>query len=105
MPSPFGAWERVRLLPKALLDYLGYAIYFWINEGTPLEPVHVHVAKGKPAQNATKIWMTREGIRMEHNNSNIPPKDLKALLDFIGENQSTIIRVWLNRFGEAKLKQ
>ena len=105
MPSQFGAWERVRLLPKALLDYLGYVIYFQINEGAPLEPVHVHVAKGKPTQNATKIWLTKEGIKLEHNNSNIPSKDLKALLEFISENQSTIICVWLNRFGEAKLKK
>ena len=105
MPSQFGAWERVRLLPKALLDYLGDVIYFWINEEVPLEPVHVHVAKGKPTQNATKIWLTKEGIKLDHNNSNIPSKDLKALLEFISENQSTIIRVWLNRFGEAKLKK
>lgn len=105
MPLQSGAWERVRLLPKALLDYLGYAIYFWINEGAPLEPVHVHVSKGKPTQNATKVWLTKEGIKLEHNNSNIPAKDLKALLEFISENQSTIIRVWLNRFGEARLKR
>ena len=105
MPSQFGAWERVRLLPKALLDYLGYVIYFQINEGAPLEPIHVHVAKGKPTQNDTKIWLTKEGIKLDHNNSNIPSKDLKALLEFISENQSTIIRVWLNRFGEAKLKK
>lgn len=94
----------MRLLPKALLDYLGYVIYFWINEGIPLEPVHVHVAKGKPTPSATKIWLTKEGCKLEHNNSEIPPKDLKALLEFINENKSTVINVWLNRFGEAKLK-
>ena len=91
-------------MPKALLDYLGYVIYFWISEGAPLEPVHVHVAKGRPTPNATKIWLTKEGVRLEHNNSGIPPKDLKALLEFISENKSTIINRWLNRFGEAKLK-
>ena len=31
-----------------------YSIYFWSNEGDPLEPIHVHVAKGKPIPNATK---------------------------------------------------
>ena len=92
-------------MPKALLDYLGYVIYFWINEGIPLEPVHVHVAKGKPTPSATKIWLTKEGCKLEHNNSEIPPKDLKALLEFINENKSTVINVWLNRFGEAKLKK
>ena len=32
-------------MPKALLDYLGYVIYFWIGDGT--EPVHVHISPGK----------------------------------------------------------
>lgn len=32
-----------------------YWVYFWSNEGRPLEPVHVHVAEGSPAPNATKI--------------------------------------------------
>jgi len=34
-------------------------VYFWSNEGVPLEPVHVHVSEGVPAANATKIWITR----------------------------------------------
>lgn len=25
-----------------------YLVYFWSNEGEPLEPIHVHIAKGKP---------------------------------------------------------
>ena len=25
-----------------------YLIYFWANEGNPLEPIHVHIAEGKP---------------------------------------------------------
>ena len=30
-------------------------------EGEPLEPVHVHLAEGTPAANATKIWITKSG--------------------------------------------
>ena len=26
----------------------GYWVYFWANEGEPIEPVHVHIAYGKP---------------------------------------------------------
>lgn len=33
-----------------------YTVYFWMNEGNPHEPVHVHVSKGIPSQNATKMW-------------------------------------------------
>ena len=30
-----------------------YWVYFWANENEPLEPVHVHIAEGKPTSNAT----------------------------------------------------
>lgn len=36
-----------------------YIIYYWVNEGVPLEPVHVHVSDGKPSENGTKIWITK----------------------------------------------
>ena len=38
-----------------------YLVYFWSNESKPLEPVHVHVSKGKPTEYATKIWITKKG--------------------------------------------
>lgn len=38
-----------------------YIVYFWANENEPLEPVHVHVVKGIPTSNATKIWITKAG--------------------------------------------
>ena len=38
-----------------------YWVYFWTNEGEPLEPIHVHIAEGKPLPNATKIWITKDG--------------------------------------------
>ena len=38
-----------------------YSVYFWSNEGNPLEPVHVHITEGRPYQNATKIWLTSGG--------------------------------------------
>ena len=37
----------------------GYTVYFWSNENN--EPIHVHVTKGKPTPNATKIWLTKSG--------------------------------------------
>lgn len=35
-----------------------YIVYFWSNDSTPLEPVHVHIAEGRAIANATKIWIT-----------------------------------------------
>lgn len=38
-----------------------YIVYFWSNEGMPLEPIHVHIAQGRASGNATKIWITSTG--------------------------------------------
>ena len=32
-------------MPNALIQYMGYLIYFWGSDGS--EPVHVHVSKSK----------------------------------------------------------
>ena len=32
-----------------------YVVFFWIGEGDPLEPVHVHIAEGKPSANTNRI--------------------------------------------------
>ena len=37
-----------------LYKLLGYTIYFWSGDGA--EPVHVHVGKGRPNENDTKIY-------------------------------------------------
>lgn len=41
----------------SLYNYMGYVIFFWSNEN--YEPIHVHVCKGNPSANATKIWITK----------------------------------------------
>lgn len=38
-----------------------YSIYFWSNEGDPLEPIHVHISEGRAKSTATKIWITSTG--------------------------------------------
>ena len=44
-------------LPK-LFTVSGYTVYIRSNENG--EPIHVHVSKGKPTPNATKIWLTSQ---------------------------------------------
>ena len=90
-------------MPRALLDYLGYIIYFWA--GDMSEPIHVHIAKEEQTENATKVWITEDGVRLAHNNSHIPQKDLKALLQFIADNREEIAFRWMtvfNQKGELK---
>ena len=58
----------------------GYLVYFWSNENSPLEPVHVHITEGKAGPNATKVWITSTGKTLLcHNNSEIPDRILKRL--------------------------
>ena len=80
-----------------------YWVYFWSNESNPIEPIHVHVSKGNPTANATKIWITKQGMcYLCHNQSRIPQKDLRNILRIIEAQSDEIIQEWLNCFGEIR---
>ena len=70
-------------------------------EGEPLEPVHVHLAEGTPAANATKIWITKSGkVLLANNNSKISEEKLRKLLRMIEANTDKICKMWLDYFDE-----
>ena len=76
-------------------------VYFWANENKPLEPIHVHVAVGKPVANATKFRITRSGKAvLAHNNSGLDTKTLHYLSRAIEANSRIVIEKWLSFFGE-----
>jgi len=78
-----------------------YSVYFWSNEGNPLEPVHVHISEGKAVSNATKVWITSAGKTLICNNdSAIPERVLRRLLRVIEANAQKITADWLTHFGE-----
>lgn len=78
-------------------------VYFWTNENKPLEPIHVHVAEGRPVENATKIWITQTGKCIVCNNaSDIPNKQLKLIVRVIEANSEEIISKWQDFFGEIR---
>lgn len=78
-----------------------YWIYFWTNENKPLEPVHVHVAKGGPSPHATKIWITKAGkCLLCNNNSKIPEKTLKNVMRIIEARSDEITQKWYSYFKE-----
>lgn len=81
-----------------LFRYLGYCFYFWSNENQ--EPLHIHVCKGKPTSNATKIWILENGTTiLQNNNSQIPPSDLSKIYAFIKTNKNFIERKWNEMLG------
>ena len=80
-----------------------YWVYFWANENQPLEPIHVHVSKGKPVQNATKFWITKSGkCLLANNNSGYDSRTLNFLSKAIEANIDAVEKKWLEFFGEVK---
>ncbi|MBQ9487578.1 MAG: DUF4160 domain-containing protein, partial [Selenomonadaceae bacterium] len=78
-----------------------YTIYFWSNEGNPLESVHVHISEGRQTPYATKIWITSNGkCLLCNNNSNIPNRILRNIEDTIEARIDDIIDAWQKFFGE-----
>jgi len=79
-----------------------YWVYFWSNEGEPIEPVHVHVSYGKPRQNATKVWITKRGkCLVEYSRSDIPPHVLRDIVKMIEARSDEIVRRWVDYFGDV----
>ncbi len=75
----------------------GYKIFFWSNENN--EPIHVHISKGHPVKNSTKIWLTKSGgCILANNKSEIPQKELRELMDFISAQFFYICAVWKEFF-------
>ena len=83
-------------MPK-LFTVSGYIVYFWSNEEG--EPIHVHISKGKPSPNATKIWLTKTGgCIVENNGSKIPNRELNELMEFISAQFFLICAKWKQFF-------
>ena len=80
-----------------------YWVYFWTDESKPLEPIHVHVAKGKPEKNATKIWITSTGkCLLCHNKSRIPIHILKNIMRIIEARSEEVIIQWIKYFNDIR---
>ena len=80
-----------------------YLVYFWSNENDPLEPVHVHVSEGEPTERATKIWITQRGkCLLCNNNSRIPDRTLRDIMEIIESRSEEITEKWYSYFGQIK---
>lgn len=89
-------------MPSILSDAYGYHIYFWSNEGEPLEPIHFHISK-HPHKNATKIWVLKDGsLEICNNNDDIPTNELKRILRLMSLpiNIERTKKKWIDHFDE-----
>lgn len=81
----------------------GYVLFFWLNETG--EPVHIHVALGRPSKHATKFWLTSSGgCMLASNGSHLPAKSINTLERFIRANHAEICERWIERFGADALR-
>lgn len=82
-----------------VFEFLSFKFYFWSNEGQPIEPVHIHISKGRPTENATKYWIHKDGsIERVNNNSQIPEHQLAKIEKFLKNNTDIIVEQWCEHF-------
>ncbi len=94
--------REVSKLPS-LFTVSGYKVYFWSNELN--EPIHVHVSKGRPSANATKLWITRNGgCIVANSNGDIPQRELNELMEFISAQFFMICSEWKKFFVTDEIK-
>ena len=68
---------------------LGFKFFFYSNEGSPREPVHIHAEKG---DDEAKFWIQPE-VRVAYNNG-YDARALRELLGIVGANRILIERAW-----------
>ena len=74
--------------------YRGFKFFFYSNEGSPREPVHIHVEKGEAE---AKFWLFPE-VSVAYNDG-YDARALRELLEIVGANRDLIVRAWDEYFG------
>ncbi len=76
-----------------IFKHKGYRFFFFSNEGTPLEPCHIHVRKGGAA---AKFWIVPE-VRLAEA-YDMSSAESRELLRVIKQKQELIRRKWNEYF-------
>jgi len=77
-----------------IFRHKGFRFFFYSNEGTPREPLHVHV-RGNGCE--AKFWM-KPVVRIADSNG-FDARGLRELLLVAEENAALIERSWNEHFG------
>jgi len=72
----------------------GFKFFFYSNEGTPREPVHVHVEKGAAE---AKFWLF-PAVSVAYNDG-YGARTLRDLVEIVEANRDLIVRIWNEHFG------
>lgn len=77
-----------------IFRYKGFRFFFYSNEGSPREPVHVHVRSG---EGEAKFWL-RPTVQLDGSNG-FDARTLRELSEVVEQNAALIERVWNEHFG------
>lgn len=77
-----------------IFRYKGFRFFFYSNEGSPREPVHVHV---RGAEGEAKFWL-RPMVLLENSNG-FDARTLRELAEAVEQNAALIERAWNEHFG------
>jgi hypothetical protein len=72
----------------------GYRFFFYSNEGSPREPVHIHVEKNDVE---AKFWLRPE-VRLAYNDG-YDARTLRELVAIVDIQRERIERAWNEYFG------
>lgn len=80
-------------MPVVLRDR-GFRLYFYANEGNPLEPPHVHAERGDAE---AKVWLQPE-VKLAYNDG-FSAAALRDVLELVTVNRSRLEQAWHEFFG------
>ncbi|MGG6107269.1 MAG: DUF4160 domain-containing protein [Pantoea ananatis] len=76
-----------------ILRVRGFKFFFYSNEGTPLEPAHIHV---RSAEGEAKFW-TQGEVRLSTNDG-FDSRTLRELTKLVKDNQTLFVEAWNDYF-------
>lgn len=79
-----------------VLRWNGYVLFFYSNEGNPLEPLHIHVRK---AEALAKFWLYPARLA---DNYGFKAGELREMTQLIDRHSAEIERVWNEYFGKNR---
>ena len=77
-----------------VLRYKGFRFFFYSNEGSPREPIHVHVCSGN---SEAKLWLELQ-VRVA-TSYGFDATTLRELVEVAQANREVIERAWHDYFG------
>jgi len=76
-----------------IFRYKGYRFFFYSNEGSPKEPVHVHV---RGSDGEAKFWLYPT-VHLASSDG-FDARTLRELAEVVGQNTAVIERAWNEYF-------